>query len=161
MSRPVPVLSLDVGKQSRARKIGPQHIRVLGYVACACVFAAAIYTRMLGPSEFFVIVLAALPPWGQQRLRGWLDDHYSDSATGIILLTDGVATGFGIAAIHYSLVPSLVFLGILNASAMAYGEVILWGLAAITAFISSLLGGRIFGMQPRPFSETPPAGAAA
>jgi class 3 adenylate cyclase len=150
------MMRTDVGKQTRAKAIGPEHIRVLAYVVCGCIFAAGIYKGFYQPTLFILIVLAPLVPWGQNRLRHWLHDRYPDQTSGIILLTDGFVTGFGIAAAHFNLVPTLIFLGILNASAMAFGNLYLWAITGFSVVVGSLCGGIIFGLDVFPYAQTPP-----
>jgi hypothetical protein len=66
-----------------------------------------------------------------------------------------VLSGIAIAAANYSLVPSLTFLSILLASAMAYGNLFLVTLAAFTSLTASLLGGLVFGFDMAPYASTP------
>ena len=150
------MMRTDVSKQTRANTIGPQHIRALAYIVCGSIFAAGIPSHFYSPNLIVVILLAQAVPWVQSHLRSWLQDHHPDQTSGVILLTDGLATGVGIAAAHFNLVPMLVFLGILNASAMAFGNLYLWAITGFTVAIGSLLGGMVFGMDVYPYAHTPP-----
>ncbi len=137
--------------------ISAQHIRMLAYVVAGCIFAAGIYTGYYPQAMIAVIPLAMMVPWAQSFFRRWLKERYPDQVSAIIVLSDALVTGIGIGLAQYSLVPSLTFLGILNASAMAFGSLSLWAMAGFMVVVGSLLGGMAFGFEALPYAGTPAA----
>jgi len=132
-----------------------QHTRMLAYIVAGCIFAAGVYKGYYGNHVIAIIPLTVLIPWGMRWLEGWLENHHPDQAQGSMLMVDACATGIGIAAAGYSLVPTLTFLGILLASTMAFGNLFLVALATFTTLVASMLGGLIFGFAMAPYVGTP------
>ncbi len=135
--------------------VTPQNTRMLAYIVAGCIFAAGIYKGYYGNSVIAIIPLTLLVPWGIRWLSDWLADRHPDQQQGALLLVDASATGIAIAAAGYSLVPTLTLLGILLASAMAFGNLFLVTLAAFTCLTASLLGGLVFGFTIAPYASTP------
>lgn len=148
-------MSLDAEDYKLRYAVTSQHTRFLAYLVGGCVLAAGIYTGYYSTTLIALIPFTLIVPWGQTFLRAWLKQRAPDQASGGILLSDALVTGIGIAAAHFSLVPSLTFLGILNASAMAFGNLFLWALAGFMVLVGSLLGGAVFGFSVSPYAHTP------
>ncbi len=147
---------LTVGQeQEHHATVTPQHTRMLAYIVAGCIFAAGVYKGYYDTSVIAIIPLTVLIPWGMRWLADWLENHHPDQTHGALLLVDAFAVGIGIAAAGYSLVPSLTFISILLASAMAFGNLFLVTIAAFTSLIASLLGGLIFGFAIAPYAGTP------
>jgi hypothetical protein len=109
-----------------------------------------VYKGYYATSVIAIIPLTLLIPWGMRWLADWLSVRHPDQQQGALLLVDACAAGIAISAAGYSLVPSLTFLGILLASAMAFGNLFLVTLAAFTSLTASLLGGLVFGFDMAP-----------
>lgn len=128
---------------------------MLAYIVAGCIFAAGVYKGYYSNIVIAIIPLTVLIPWGMRWLAEWLQRRHPDQVQGGLLMVDACATGLGIAAAGYSLVPTLTFLGILLASTMAFGNLFQVALAAFIALVSSLLGGLIFGFVMAPYAGTP------
>lgn len=137
-----------------------QHTRMLAYLVAGCVFAAGIYSGLYDTTVIAIIPLTVLIPWAQRFLQDWLREKYQDQADGVVMLTDALAVGIGISVAGYSLIPSLVFLGLLLTSATAFGNLALIVLAFFITLTGSLLGGLVFGFKVIPYIETPAEVAA-
>lgn len=147
-------MSAEAEEYKQRYAVSAQHTRMLAYVVGGCVFAAGIYTGYYDTPLILLVPLTLIIPWAQTFLRAWLKERYPDQASGGILLTDALATGIGVAASGYSLVPSLTFIGILNASAMAFGNLYLWALAGFMVMIGGLAG-LIFGVDTKHYTDMP------
>lgn len=128
---------------------------MLAYIVAGCIFAAGVYKGYYSDIVIAIIPLTVLIPWAMRWLSDWLERRHPDHVHGGLLIVDACATGFGIAAAGYSLVPTLTFLGILLASTMAFGNLFQVAMAAFIALVSSLLGGLVFGFVMAPYSGTP------
>lgn len=147
---------LTTGQQQEHHSaITPQHTRSLAYIVAGCIFAVGVYKGYYSTSVIAIIPLTLLIPWGMRWLADWLSVRHPDQQQGALLLVDACAAGIAISAAGYSLVPSLTFLGILLASAMAFGNLFLVTLAAFTSLTASLLGGLVFGFNMAPYATTP------
>jgi class 3 adenylate cyclase len=145
----------DAGSRKKQQKVSAQQTRMLAYMVGGCIFAAGVYSRYYPLTSMVFVFLAPVVPWLQLRLRRWLKLNHPDQVGGAILLSDAAATGFAVAGAHFSLIPSLAFLGILNAYAMGFGNSYLWVLAGFTSLLGGLLGGALFGFDPAPYATTP------
>lgn len=150
-------MSIDEQEQDARSRVTTQHTRMLAYIVAGCVFAAGVYAGFYDNSAILIIPLTVLIPWGQRFLSDWLKDRFPAQADAVLMLTDGLAAGFGVAAAGYSLVPTMTFLGLLLTSAMAFGNLFLITLTGFTTLFGSLLGGLAFGFHSIPFEGTPPA----
>lgn len=128
---------------------------MLAYIVAGCIFAAGVYKGYYSDIVIAIIPLTVLIPWAMRWLSDWLERRHPDHVHGGLLIVDACATGFGIAAAGYSLVPTLTFLGILLASTMAFGNLFQVAMAAFIALVSSLLGGLVFGFVMAPYAGTP------
>lgn len=132
-----------------------QHTRMLAYIVAGCIFAAGVYAGLFDTFVIGIIPLTVLIPWAQRFLKMWLDEKYGDQADGLLMLTDALATGIGIAAAGYSLVPTLAFLGLLLTSATLFGNLALILLAFFVTLTGTLIGGVIFGFHVIPYQDVP------
>ncbi len=146
---------MSIDEQEERSLVTIQHTRMLAYIVAGCVFAAGIYSGFYDTSVIAIIPLTVLIPWSQRFLHARLKEKYGDQADGIIMLTDALSVGVGIAAAGYSLVPTLTFLGLLLTSATAFGNLALILLASFVTLIGTLLGGVVFGFHVIPYIETP------
>lgn len=142
--------------ENRAR-VTTQLTRMLAYIVAGCVLASGVYAGIYDTRIIILIPLTVLIPLGQRFLSTWLEARYPDQAEATLMLTDGLAVGFGIAAAGYSVVPTMTFLGLLLTAAMAFGNIYLITLTAFTTLFGSLIGGLFFGFQVIPFAGTPAA----
>jgi class 3 adenylate cyclase len=149
-------MSLDEEQEHRSR-VTTQHMRMLAYIVAGCVFAAGVYAGFYDTNVIIIIPLTVLIPWGQRFLAEWLRDKYPQQGESVLMMTDAIAAGFGIAAAGYSLVPTLVFAGLLLTSAMAFGNLFMLTLTGFVMLFGSLVGGLVFGFTPIPFEGTPAA----
>lgn len=145
----------ETGSRRKQQKVSAQQTRMLAYMVGGCIFAAGVYTRYYPLRSMAFVFLAPLVPWAQSRLRDWLKHNYPDQASGAILLGDSGIVGFAVAGAHFSLVPSLAFLGMLNAYAMGFNNSYLWMLSAFTTLLGCLIGGVAFGFTPASYADTP------
>lgn len=144
-----------MAEQQKQHTVTSQHTRMLAYIVAGCIFAAGVYKGYYGNHVIAIIPLTVLIPWGLRWLEDWLENHHPDQAQGGMLMADACATGIGIAAAGYSLVPTLTFLGILLVSTTAFGNLFLVTMAAFTTLVASMLGGLIFGFTMAPYASTP------
>ena len=91
-------------------ELGSRHMRLLAYMVAVSIFASGVYTGMYHPRITALIPLTLVLAYGQSWLHRRLSNRIPSQATSITLLLDGLITGFGIASIHYALVPMLVFI---------------------------------------------------
>jgi len=145
----------DAGGRRKQQKISAQHTRMLAYMVGGCIFAAGVYTGYYRTGTAIFVFMAPVLPLLQIRFRNWLKSNHPDQTSGAILLSDAAAVGIAVAGAHFSLVPSLAFLGILNAYAMGFGNSFLWMLAGFTTVLGGLLGGIVFGFTPASYAATP------
>lgn len=148
-------MTVDEQKQRLRYATSAQHTRILAYVVAACVIAAGIYTDYFSHFLIALIPLALLVPWLQSRVRSWLRDQHPESISSSILMIDGVVAGLAVAAAGFSLVPSLTFVGILNASAMAFGSLPIWAMTGFMVLVGSLIGGAVFGFERLSYTDMP------
>lgn len=146
---------MPLEEQEHHNPVNLQNARMLAYIVAGCVFAAGVYSGTYSHTIIALIPLTVLIPWAQRFLQNWLRAHHPEQAEGALMLTDALATGVGIAAAGYGLVPSMTFIGLLLTSAMAFGNLYLVALAAFITLMGSLLGGLIFGFQVLPYAQTP------
>lgn len=146
----------DIQEQEDRALVTTQHTRMLAYIVGGCVFAAGIYAGLYDTSVIAIIPLTVLIPWAQRFLHSWLKEKHPHQAEGVLMLTDALAVGVGIAASGYSLVPTMTFLGLLLTGAMAFGNLYLVTLTSFIALIGSLIGGLFFGFRIIPYANTPP-----
>ena len=129
-------------------ELGAKHMRLLAYMVAVGIFTAGIYAGIYHPKTTalipLVLVLSTSQSWLHRRLRNTVPAQ----ATAITLLLDGLITGLGIAAVHYALVPMLVFIAMLNATILGFGNLFLWIFTGFFCVLGSLLGGFIFGLEP-------------
>jgi adenylate cyclase len=137
--------------------LGSKHMRPLAYMVAVCVYAAGVYTGVYNPKIIALIPLVMLLSYGQTLLHHRLANRIPSQATAITILLDGLITGFGIASIQYALVPMLVFIAMLNATALSFGNLFLWIFAGFFCLFGSLLGGMLFGLEAGVFDNTPTA----
>lgn len=141
-------MSVSRNQLQQLLELGAKHMRLLAYMVAVAVFAAGIYAGIYHPKMTvlipMVLVLAFLQSWLHRHLRNIVPSQ----AVAITLLLDGLITGFGIAAIHYALVPMLVFIAMLNATVLGFGSLFLWVFTGFFCVLGSLLGGFIFGLDP-------------
>ena len=138
-------------------ELGSRHMRLLAYMVAVSIFASGVYTGMYHPRITALIPLTLVLAYGQSWLHRRLSNRIPSQATSITLLLDGLITGFGIASIHYALVPMLVFIAMLNASALSFGNLFLWVFTGFFCLFGSLLGGMIFGLEAGVIDNTPTA----
>lgn len=142
-------------QQERLLLVATQHSRMLAYIVGGCVLAAGVYTGFLNDLVIAIIPFTIIVPWLQGQLASWLRYKYGNQAGGLLMLTDALAVGIGIAAAGYSLVPALTFLGLLLISAVSFGNLALVLLAFFITLTGSLLGGLVFGFHAIPYAQTP------
>ncbi len=128
-------------------ELGAKHMRFLAYMVAVSVFAAGVYTGVYSPKIIALIPVTLFLSYSQTWLHRKLVVSVPAQATSVILLLDGVITGFGIAAAKYALVPMLVFIAMLNAGALSFGNLTLWLLTGFFCLLGSLLGGLVFGLE--------------
>jgi len=141
-------MSVSRNQLQQLLELGAKHMRLLAYMVAVAVFASGIYAGIYHPKMTIliplVLVLAFFQSWLHRRLRNVVPNQ----AVAITLLLDGLITGFGIAAIHYAVVPMLVFIAMLNATVLGFGNLFLWIFTGFFCVLGSLLGGFIFGLEP-------------
>ncbi|MDP2227114.1 MAG: adenylate/guanylate cyclase domain-containing protein [Moraxellaceae bacterium] len=142
-------------QQKHHTAVMPQHTRMLAYIIAGCIFAAGVFKGYYGNHVIAIIPLTVLIPWSMGWLADWLENNHPDQVQSGLFLTDATAVGFGIAAAGYSMVPSLTFVSLLMASAMAFGNLYLLTLAGFCTLVASLLGGLVFGLEVLPYAGTP------
>lgn len=136
-------------------ELGARHMRLLAYMVAVGVFAAGIYAGIYHPKMTamlpVVLALAFTQSWLHRHLRSTLPSQ----AAAITILLDGLITGFGVAAVHYALVPMLVFIAMLNATVLSFGSLFLWVFTGFFCVLGSLLGGFAFGLEPNVHESIP------
>jgi class 3 adenylate cyclase len=128
---------------------------MLAYIVAGCVFAAGIFSGFYDKTAIGIILFAVIIPVALRFLQEWLEYKFPTHVVTTLLLIDGFAAGFAIAAGSFSIVPTMTILGLLLTAAMAFGQLYVIALAAFTAMFGSLVGGFLFGFDPIPYSGTP------
>ena len=141
-------MSVSRNQLQQLLELGAKHMRLLAYMVAVAVFAAGIYAGIYHPKMTALIPLVLVLAFFQSWLHRRLHNIVPSQAVAITLLLDGLITGFGIAAIHYALVPMLVFIAMLNATVLGFGNLFLWIFTGFFCVLGSLLGGFIFGLEP-------------
>jgi class 3 adenylate cyclase len=136
-------------------ELGAKNMRVLAYMVAVAIFSAGIYAGLYAPKMMWlipvIIVLAYLQSWLHHKLLSTIPVQ----ATAIVLMLDGLITGLGIASSHYALVPTLVFIAMLNATALGFGNLFLWIFTGFFCLLGSLVGGLVFGLEPGLIENVP------
>jgi adenylate cyclase len=109
-------------------ELGAKHMRLLAYMVAVGIFTAGIYAGIYHPKMTALIPLVLVLSTAQSWLHRRLHNVVPAQATAITLLLDGLITGFGIAAVHYALVPMLVFIAMLNATVLGFWQSIFVGI---------------------------------
>ncbi|MCD6061576.1 MAG: Adenylate cyclase, family 3 [Moraxellaceae bacterium] len=136
-------------------QVSTQHTRMLAYIVAGCVFAAGIFSGFYDKTAIGIILFAVIIPVALRFLQEWLEYKFPTHVVTTLLLIDGFAAGFAIAAGSFSIVPTMTILGLLLTAAMAFGQLYVIALAAFTAMFGSLVGGFLFGFDPIPYNGTP------
>ena len=119
-------MSVSSNQFQELLKLGAKHMRLLAYMVAVGVFASGIYAGIYHPKTTLLIPLVLVLSMAQSWLHRYLRNVVPAQATAVTLLLDGFITGLGIAAIHYALVPTLVFIAMLNATVLGFGNLFLW-----------------------------------
>lgn len=138
-------------------ELGSKHMRLLAYMVAVSIFASGVYSGIFNPKIIALIPFSIFLSFGLSWLHRRLSNRLPSQATAIVLLLDGLITGLGIASIQYALVPMLVFIAMLNASALSFGNLFLWIFTGFFCLFGSLLGGMLFGFQAGVYDNTPTA----
>jgi len=108
-------------------ELGSRHMRLLAYMVAVGVFASGIYGGIYNLKTTIILIpLVLFLAFAQSSLHQQLRHRLPSQATAITILLDGLITGLGIAAIHYALIPMLVFIAMLNATVLGFGSLFLW-----------------------------------
>lgn len=136
-------------------ELGAKNMRVLAYMVAVAIFSAGVYSGLYNPKMIGLIPVIMTLAYCQSWLHHKLQSTVPVQATGIILMLDGLITGLGIASTHYALVPSLVFIAMLNATALGFGNLFLWVFTGFFCLFGSLIGGLMFGLEPGLIENVP------
>ena len=136
-------------------ELGSRHMRLLAYMVAVAIFASGIYTGIYHPKMTAMLPVVLALAFTQSWLHRHLRNSIPSQATAVTLLLDGLITGFGIAAVHYALVPMLVFIAMLNATVLGFGSLFLWVFTGFFCVLGSLLGGFAFGLEPNVHESIP------
>lgn len=145
---------IEAGSRKK-KKLESQHARALAYMVGSSVFVAGTYTHYFGKASLVFAAVSVLIPRVQGHVRHWLERERPEQVFSTLLLMDASATGLGIAGTHFSLIPSLTFLGMLNAFSMGCGSAYLWALSLFATLMGALLGGVMLGFDVASYGDTP------
>lgn len=84
-------------------ELGAKNMRLLAYMVAVAVFSAGIYSGLYQPKMIGLVPVIIGLAYGQSWLHHKLLATVPVQATAIVLMLDGLITGFGIAATHYAL----------------------------------------------------------
>lgn len=128
-------------------ELGAKHTRMLAFIVAASIFAAGVFTGTYPVSHAALVPLCLIIPFLQTWLYRRLLKTVPTQALAITLLMDGLVTGLGISATHYALVPMLVFIAMLNATVLSFGNLFLWIFTGFFCLLGALFGGLALGIK--------------
>lgn len=126
-------------------ELGARHTRTLAYMVAAAIFATGVFEGLFPKRTIAFIPMALLLPFLLSWLHRRLVKSVPTQAVSITVLLDGLVTGLGIAIAQYTLEPTLVFIAMLNATALSFGNLFLWIFTGFFCLLGSLIGGLFLG----------------
>lgn len=134
-----------------------RHTRLLAYMIVACVFAAGVGSGYFPTGQIALVPLILAYPIVLQWLSPRLEAKFQDRHENLLVLADAFFTGLAISAAHFSLIPCLMFLLMLNAAVLTKANGQVWVTSVVLTIMGMLVGMPFFGTWVASYSGTPVA----
>lgn len=147
-------------EDSRARvRRQANSIRIVEFLVAVATLAAGIYLEVYPRLYLLVVAVLLAYPLLAQGLSWYLDrkDRRQQEASRIMVQMDAFIIGIAIAALHFTVVPSMALLVMVHANAVTSGGVRPWLMNILFTFVGAGLGALVFGHSWLPPEETPMA----
>lgn len=133
------------------------YIRLLEFVVAAIILSAGIYWQLYPELYMLMVALLLAYPLLAQSIAYTLErkGRRQQEAHRILVQVDAVLIGLTIAALHFSLIPSLALLIIVHANAVSSGGIRPWLLNILLTGTGCLVGWFIFDGQVMTPEDTP------
>lgn len=142
--------------QAKARRMS-NYIRLLEFLVAITTLAVGIQNKIFPFDYILVIAILLAYPLIAQVITAVMErrSQLQQQTVSALIQIDAVFIGLTMATLHFTVVPCIALLIIVNANAVTGGGLFLWLMSFVWVVVGAFIGTMIVGFQIIPLEQTP------
>ena len=142
--------------QAKARRMS-NYIRLLEFLVAVVILTAGIQNKLFPFDYYLVVAILLAYPLAAQVIAAIMErrGRRQQQTASVLIQIDAVFIGLAMSTLHFSVIPCIALLIIVNANAVTGGGLMLWLMSFIWLVIGAFAGTLAMGFHMIPIEETP------
>lgn len=147
---------IDEDPQAHSRRMA-NYIRMLEFIVAVLLLSIGIQQRVYPFDYLLILALLLAYPLVAQIIAAYMErkGQRQQETSRVLVQLDAILIGIAIAALHFSLVPSMALLIIVHANAVASGGLYIWLMNIFGTVVGAVASSLILGFHILPVEQTP------
>ena len=147
---------IDEDPQAHSRRMA-NYIRMLEFIVAVLLLSIGIQQRVYPFDYLLILALLLAYPLVAQIIAAYMErkGQRQQETSRVLVQLDAILIGMAIAALHFSLVPSMALLIIVHANAVTSGGLYIWLMNIFGTVAGAVAGSLVLGFHILPVEQTP------